>query len=149
MEETVPPKYFLYADDDHDDRQTVTEMIAQIDPDLKIVGVDNGIGVLNFLNSLKQKDVFPCFILLDINMPLMDGFKTLEFLKSKKSLRSIPVILFTTSSHKRDIELANRLGAEDLITKPFSHQGIEEITRRFANFCHDLPIRRKEGVEQN
>ena len=148
MKQTVPPKYFLYADDDHDDRQIVTEMIAQIDPDLKIVGVENGTGVLNFLHSLKQRDVFPCFILLDINMPLMDGFKTLEILKSKNSLRSIPVILFTTSSHTRDKELAKRLGAEDLITKPFSHQGIEEITRRFANFCHELPVRRKDSVEQ-
>jgi CheY-like chemotaxis protein len=146
MKEHVPPKYFLYADDDFDDRQTIAEMISKIDHNLKIVVVENGIGVLNYLKSLEQEDVFPCFILLDINMPLMDGFKTLELLKSNHSFKNIPVILFTTSSHSRDIELARRLGAENLITKPFSHDGIEEITRRFASFCHELPVRRKEGV---
>jgi CheY-like chemotaxis protein len=148
MKKNVPPKYLLYADDDYDDRQNLTDMIATIDQDLKIVCVENGVQVINYLSSLEEKDVLPCFILLDINMPVMDGFKTLEILKSKSFLRGIPVILFTTSSHGRDKELAKRLGAERLITKPFSQQGIEDITRQFANFCHELPVRTKEGVEQ-
>ena len=148
MKENVPTKYFIYADDDNDDRQTVTEMIEKIDPALNVVSVENGIAVLNYLKSLDQKDVLPCFILLDINMPVMNGFQTLESLKSREPFKSIPVILFTTSSHPRDIQLAKRLGAENLITKPFSLDGIGEITQKFADFCHDLPIRRNETVSQ-
>lgn len=144
----MPPKYFLYADDDYDDRQNLTDMVASIDQDLKIICVENGIEVINYLSSLEERDVLPCFILLDINMPVMDGFKTLELLKSKNFLKSVPVILFTTSSHSRDKELGRRLGAEEFISKPFSQQGIEDITRRFANFCHDLPVRTKAGLEQ-
>lgn len=146
MKENVPAKYFIYADDDHDDQQTVTEMIARIDPVLAVVGVDNGVGVLNYLESLKEKDVLPCFILLDINMPAMNGFKTLEKLKSWEPFNMIPVILFTTSSHPKDIQTAKMLGAENLITKPFSLQGVGEITRQFAEFCHNLPTKRKETV---
>ena len=146
MKAKVPTKYFIHADDDSDDRQTVADMIAKIDPVLTVIGVENGIEVLNYLKSLDQEDALPCFILLDINMPAMNGFQTLESLKSKDSFKSIPVILFTTSSHTRDIQLAKRLGAENLITKPFSLQGIGEITKQFADFCHDLPVRRYETV---
>lgn len=148
MKENVPSKYFIYADDDHDDRETIADMITTIDPALKVVSVDNGRGVLNYLQSLEERDVLPCFILLDINMPGMDGFKTLETLKSNDSFKKIPIILFTTSSQHRDIQLAKHLGAEKLITKPFSLQGINEITQQFANFCHELPIRRKETSRQ-
>lgn len=146
MKENVPAKYLIYADDDHDDQQTVADMIARIDPALTVVAVDNGIGVLSYLDLLEERDVLPCLILLDINMPAMDGFKTLEKLKSKISFRNIPVILFTTSSHPRDIQLAKKLGAENLITKPFSLQGLRDITREFAEFCHQVPTNRKETI---
>jgi CheY-like chemotaxis protein len=147
MNEGVPMKYFIYADDDHDDQQTITDMIARIDPALKIVSVENGKGVLTYLQSLEHSDVLPCFILLDINMPVMNGFKTLEFLKSKDAFKNIPVILFTTSSHPKDIQLAKSLGAENFITKPFSLERLKEITHQFAEFCQDVPVRRKEIIE--
>ena len=118
-------------------------MIARIDPDLQVVAFQNGMEVLGYLNSLNASEILPCFILLDINMPVMDGFKTLELIKANDTASNIPVILFTTSSDFKDIQRAKRLGAEKLITKPFSLKGIGEITRQFADFCHDLPTKRK------
>lgn len=136
-------KYFLYADDDSDDRETMIETIASLDPDLEVKGVVNGLAVLQFLNSLQPDAILPCFILLDVNMPQMDGFETLRFLKSSNHFRKIPVIMFSTSQSVSDRTLAETLGAELFITKPFSSKKILEITQEFANFCHEAPVERK------
>ena len=142
MKQTAGSKYFIYADDDEDDRNTMIEMIAAIDQDLQVIGVSNGLAVLNCLKQLEPSEVLPCFILLDINMPVLNGFETLELLKLS-DFKEIPVILYSTSHDTREEQSAISMGAENLISKPFSLKGIEEITSQFAGFCHDLPTRRK------
>ena len=146
MKDSYSQKYFIYADDDSDDRHAIMDMISKIDPTLEVVPVQNGVEVIEYLQTLEKNDILPCFILLDLNMPVMNGFKTLEFLKSKNSFNSIPVIVFTTSNNPRDASQVKSLGAERFITKPFSFEAIKQITRQFADFCHTVPIRRKQSI---
>jgi CheY-like chemotaxis protein len=146
MKQSEREKYFIYADDDSDDRHAIIEMISDIDPTLEVVPAQNGIELIKHLQTLEKNDILPCFILLDLNMPVMNGFKTLEFLKSKNSFNSIPVIVFTTSNNPKDASLVQSLGAERFITKPFSFEEIKQITRQFADFCHTVPVRRKESI---
>jgi len=69
----------------------------------------------------KAKKEKPDLILLDVSMPKMDGFKTLEKLKQNSQIKFIPVIMLTAKSQLDDVTKATDLGAEDYIVKPFDY----------------------------
>jgi len=78
----------------------------------------------------KAKTEAPALILLDIMMPEMDGFETLERLKAEPATKSIPVVMLTARLHQEDIVRAIRLGATDYIMKPFELKILVEKIRR-------------------
>ena len=84
----------------------------------------------------------PQIVLLNVNMPRMNGFQVLEFIKSNDSLRAIPVVMFTTSSDARERKHALALGAEDYITKQGSFDAlVEELSAICARFRKSSHIR--------
>jgi len=132
-----PPEnvYFLYADDDPDDQDFFRSMIAEIDPSLSVVITNNGLELLQYLNSLGPGGQLPCCIVLDINMPIWDGIRTLKALKVSDQFRSLPVIMFTTSRSLRDNELCLQLGAQAFIPKPVSSKEFATLYNRFVDVC--------------
>jgi CheY-like chemotaxis protein len=76
----------------------------------------------------------PAFVLLDLNMPGLDGRDVLSVLKRDTALNTIPVIIFTTSSNSRDIEECYRLGANSYLTKPISYSALEEKVGLIASY---------------
>jgi CheY-like chemotaxis protein len=78
-----------------------------------------------------QKPLRPSIILLDITLPLMDGIALLKRLKADSSLRSIPVVMLTTSSRHEDIVRSYENGAASYITKPASLEEYLELARKF------------------
>jgi CheY-like chemotaxis protein len=87
--------------------------------------------------------VLPAFVLLDLNMPGLDGRDVLGVLKHDAALHAIPVIVFTTSSNARDIEECYRLGANSYHTKPVSYSALEEKVGLIASYwlkASELPI---------
>ncbi|GAB2964815.1 response regulator [Hymenobacter coalescens] len=76
----------------------------------------------------------PAFVLLDLNLPGTDGRVVLGALKQDPQLRSIPVIIFSTSTNSRDIEECYRLGANSYLTKPIEYATLEEKTRLLVNY---------------
>jgi CheY-like chemotaxis protein len=118
----------LYADDDIDDRTWVSDACDTLDCAMKIDFVDNGRQVLHYL---KQGDsVLPHLIVLDLNMPEMDGRQTLQQLKSNPDYKHIPVAIVTTSANKLDKEVCNRLGAALYLIKPDTHHEWQNIVRQ-------------------
>lgn len=95
----------------------------------KLYTVENGIEAIRFLN--KEGDYpdapTPALILLDINMPLMNGFQVLEKIKGDPKLRSIPVIMLTTSERDSDIDRAYALGCNSYIVKPVNFQKFLDV----------------------
>lgn len=137
-------KYLIYAEDDLDDREIFEDMMKSINEEIGVVSVDNGAEIFSFLTSLKPSDYLPCFILLDINMPVMDGYSALKALKEHPIYKDITVIMYSTASQEREMSTSLSLGAARFITKPFSMAHLEEITRSFANFCEITPSQRKD-----
>jgi len=131
--------YFLYADDDPDDQEFFRSMVQEIEPSLSVVVVNNGLELLQYLNNVVSKETLPCCIILDINMPIWDGIRTLKALKVDEKYKSIPVIMFTTSRSLRDNELSLQLGAQGFITKPVNHQDLHKLYGRFAELCKPSP----------
>ena len=76
-------------------------------------------------------------IVLDINMPIWDGIRTLKALKVEERYMNIPVIMFTTSRSLRDNELSLKLGAQGFVTKPVNHKDFNELYHRFAEACRE------------
>ena len=132
-------KYILYAEDDIDDRFMFKTLLEQINPDIGTVLVDNGLQAIKYLITLQENESFPCFILLDINMPVMNGFTTLKEIKSDPRWNSIPVIMYTTSNFIQDLQAAHIYGAENIITKPFRVEDIRKVISEFASYCEQLP----------
>lgn len=121
---------FLLADDDADDASLFCEALGRIATAMKCYTVENGREVFNFLAGpeIKRPDV----IFLDINMPVMNGWECLKRLKTSSDFSDIPTIMYSTSSAKRDIDLAYSLGASLFLTKPEDFQELCKILEIIA-----------------
>lgn len=111
-----------------DDKSIVCELINEVDPSLKIIEASNGEEALKYLNIAKLSNQFPCLILLDINMPRMDGKQTLAYLKRDEIFKHIPVAVFSTSNAALDKLFCAQYGVE-LYTKPSSTAEYKIIIR--------------------
>lgn len=115
---TQQQKTILYVDDDEDDRDILSHVISEVSPGMSVVLAEDGLRALDYLNRQEEsKAQLPGLIVLDINMPYLDGRQTLEKIRSNPGLKNIPIIIFTSSENPHDKALFNSLGAE-LITKP-------------------------------
>ena len=126
-------KFVLYADDDVDDKDWVTEACKAIDTDLQVVFVDNGRQVFDYLTK-EEAPALPSLIVLDLNMPELDGRQTLQKLKANPQYQHIPVAIVTTSTNRLDKEVCQRLGASVYLTKPDTHREWQNIIRQLIPF---------------
>lgn len=106
----------------------------------KPIQLTNAETALEALEILRQPDaVLPDVIFLDLNMPGMDGKECLRELKRDDRLASIPVLMYSTSSHARDIEETMQSGAVGFITKPSDVRELKKIIDTIAeNAPHSL-----------
>jgi CheY-like chemotaxis protein len=125
-------KFVLYADDDVDDKDWVTDACKAVDQTLQMVFVDNGRQVIDYL--LGKPAQMPALIVLDLNMPELDGRQTLQKLKSLPEYQEIPVAIVTTSANNMDREVCQRLGASIYLTKPDTHKAWQDIVRQLLPF---------------
>lgn len=120
-------------DDDVDDQLIVSETIQDIDSTIEVVTALNGVEALEFLEKAKSNGELPCLIIMDINMPLMDGKQTLVEIKKDKDLNGVPVVMFTTSSSQLDVAFCEQYGVE-FITKPINMQGFYTTIEKLLSF---------------
>ena len=80
----------------------------------------------------------PVIVLLDINMPKMDGREALQLIKSDPELRRIPVIIMTTSKADQDVLKSYDLGANSYVTKPVSFDELVEVVRGFGRYWFEI-----------
>lgn len=112
-------------DDDADDTGLFCEALKEVDQRVTCYTADNGRRAIELLSDpqLRQPEV----IFLDINMPVMNGWDCLKWIKSHPALGAIPVIMYSTSSSRRDIDLSVQFGALCLMTKPESFSDLKGI----------------------
>ena len=99
--------------------------------------VDYLMGSGQYAGQGEQK---PCIVLLDINLPGLNGGEVLERIRADERLRSIPVIMLTTSSDERDVQMAYRLGANSYIQKPVDLDGFMAALQRLKDYWFELVI---------
>ena len=124
----------LYAEDDMDDLFLIRQAFEQHDGETEIHHARNGFEALHYLNEAKIANKFPCLIILDMNMPGMDGRETLIRIRQTEDFKNIPTVLFTTSSSEADKLFAQKWKAE-FITKPLVYSEFENLARHFDSLC--------------
>ena len=137
MTKTTPPTHLvLYADDDIDDIRFVTDSFAESTQNIELVTAYNGLDLVRYLEKLNHLDPTPCLIILDVNMPKMNGKETLLKIRNMERFQNIPVVLFTTSSADFDKTFAKKYSA-GFVTKPLDSTQMKNITDRFIEHCSD------------
>ncbi|MFN3580632.1 MAG: response regulator [Pseudomonas sp.] len=133
----------LVADDDHDDCLLTREAFedSQVAPTLDFV--HDGEQLMNYLLHRPpyedaKKYPLPGLILLDLNMPRMDGREALTEIKQHPLLRRIPVIVLTTSSSEQDIAQSYQCGVNSFITKPVTYSGLVDMVNLLSRYWLDM-----------
>ena len=125
----------LYVDDDQDDLMLIADSFEKYTEHLRVVHAFNGIEGLQALEKMEKNNALPCLIILDINMPKMDGKEMLQHIRANPHFRELPVIVFSTSTNPIDKQFAKAYDA-DFISKPIKFSNLESLIAEFVNKCH-------------
>ena len=125
----------LLADDDADDRELTRLALKEAKHDAELVSVRDGAELLDFLRGREER---PHLILLDLNMPRMNGHEALAKIKRDPELRSIPVVILTTSTRDEDISTSYDLGANSFMSKPLGFMSFVDAMRGFSRYWTEI-----------
>ncbi len=132
----------LMIDDDEDDCVLVQDAFKENRFANEVRCLKDGSEAMDFLlhkgRYQKEKKENPGLILLDLNMPGMDGRQMLKEIKSIPHLRAIPVVILTTSKEEQDILRTYNLGANSYITKPVTFQKLVEVVKSLGKYWFDI-----------
>lgn len=120
-------KNVYLIDDDQDDREIFALALESAHQEAVYYAAKNGQEALEALTT----GTVPDYIFIDLNMPYMSGRECLQEIKKRPMLKDVPAIVYTTSSHSRDVDELMKLGAEHYLVKPNSLAKLTEI-------LHDL-----------
>jgi len=114
MNSTTPVSYVLSADDELDDVEMRTKALKEAASGLEVLVADNGKSVLERLRKLRESDTDtpPCVLVMDMNMPKMDGRETVVAIKTDEVFKNLPILLFSTSINNTDELFADKWGVE-------------------------------------
>lgn len=133
----------LYADDDLDDQMLVRDAMqeARLANDLQFV--NDGEELLDYLHNRgkfddPEKYPTPGLILLDLNMPRLDGREALKIIKADPALRMIPIVVLTTSKVEEDILRSYNLGVNSFVVKPVTFSSLVEVVKSLAVYWFDI-----------
>ena len=133
---TSPNPFVVIAEDDPEDQEFMGLAISKLQRDVRYRFLDNGMTLLKYLETLKKEEM-PCLIVIDLNMPYLNGFQTLDELRSKPAFRSIPKVVFTTSESEEDRQICLAKGADDFVVKPEKLSEIVNKMKEMLGFCDE------------
>lgn len=142
-------QYILLVEDSEDDYEATMRAFKRVNLRNPVVWCKSG---RDALDRLKREGAFkdskdgilPGLILLDLNMPGMDGRKTLELIKRDDALKHIPVIILTTSADERDIQNCYQTGANTYVQKPVNFEGLIDAIKRLKEYWFEIAVLPKE-----
>jgi CheY-like chemotaxis protein len=132
--------HILLADDSPDEHFLFIHTVKGIDNNVTISTVSNGEELITTLDKIKTE--LPDIIFLDINMPLKNGKESLADIRKNTRLKELPVVIYSTSDEKRDIEETFALGANLYIRKPQDFIELEDI------LAGVIKLYRTEGIKR-
>ena len=123
----VTNKPILLVEDDQVDTMTVIRALKEIHVTNRLVHLENGEEAVSYLRDPESEK--PCIILLDLNMPIMNGIEFLQVVKRDDYLKRIPVVVLTTSEEQQDKVNSFNMGVAGYMTKPVDYRQFVEVMR--------------------
>jgi two-component system response regulator len=127
----------LCVDDDEDDLLFVKEAIQSQQQTFHIKEANGGQEAVNYLRECARKGELPCLVIMDINMPGMDGRQAVQKIRETEQLVEIPIAVFTTSAQASDRKFFEDQGIR-FITKPFDYNVFKKKIVDVLTFCAAL-----------
>jgi len=121
-------------DDDIDDVELFRDALEEVAPFVSFHFANDGHEAVRTLTE--QRNALPDLIFLDISMPVFSGLQCLDSFKNNNHLKDLPVIIYSTSSHEREIRMAQELGALAFVTKPNDFR----LLKRILTLVVDTPV---------
>ena len=130
----------LYAEDEENDAFLMRRAFAKARVPMPLQIVVDGAAAIRYLSGTgefadRAKYPLPCLLLLDLNLPRQSGIEVLEWVRTQRSLRTIPIVILTSSSQDRDIRSAYALGANGYLVKPPSSEKLIELVAGLRDAC--------------
>ena len=143
MSTTGKKVIILIAEDDDEDYFLTEKAFEKSKINNTLVRVKNGVELLDYLlnkNKYLDKDIFPnpTLILLDLNMPLMDGRAALIEIKKNPALNHIPITILTTSKEEEDIMSSYKIGANSFLRKPIKLDVFVNVLVAFQKYWFEI-----------
>jgi len=143
MQPAAKPITVLYADDDPEDRMLAKDAWEESRIANELHFVEDGEQLLDYLHrrgpyARLENHPLPGMILLDLNMPRMDGREALQQIKADPKLRFIPTVVLTTSKAEEDILRAYGLGVNSFIVKPVTFKSLVDLTLAFSKYWFEI-----------
>lgn len=136
------PITILMADDDDDDYVLTKKALKESKLLNTLIRVKDGEELLDYLFARGdyegQKTLRPGVILLDLNMPRLDGREALKVIKSSPEFVNIPIIVFTTSKAEEDIYRSYQLGSNSFITKPVTFENLITVMKTLGMYWFEI-----------
>ena len=130
----LPSKFILLGEDDADDQEMLKEVFTSIDTAFVLFFVNNGSEILSALEKLND-DQLPCLIVLDYNMPGLNGADILRELSTNERYKNIPKVVWSTAVSENFKNTCLELGAIDYVIKPNNMTGLEDVARYMLSLC--------------
>jgi PAS domain S-box-containing protein len=127
-------KHILIAEDDEDDQQLIAQAFAEVASQHRITFTPNGKELMEMLKVIAD-DQLPSLIVLDLNMPVMDGLETLKQLQLQNRFRNIPKIIYSTASNASYKKLCLSENATAYLEKKSSFTEMKESIKQMLTFC--------------
>ena len=122
----------LLVEDDEVDTMTVKRSLKEIHVKNRLITVTNGEEALDYLRNEQQEN--PCIVLLDINMPRMNGIEFLTIIKNDDKLKKIPVVVLTTSKEEQDKLVSFKMGVAGYMIKPCTYKKFLDLLRTIDDY---------------
>ncbi len=135
-------KKILLVEDNKDDILLIQRAFnkSKLTDKFELIIAEDGNQALGYLKNVNitQNDGLPMIILLDLNLPRVNGFEVLQHVRNNKKTKLLPVIIFTSSKEDKDITNAYVLGANSYVRKPIDSEKFMAVLQQIANYWGDI-----------
>ena len=122
------------AEDDIDDQEFLYEALLSVDPNIRLLSFTSGLKLMNHIAKLDGTQL-PQLIILDYNIPEINGAEILEQLKNDSRFSTVPKIVWSTSDSHLYRQNCILFGAKEYMVKPSSIEGIRELAKKMLSYC--------------
>lgn len=137
MTKSISPKRLVvYADDDPEDLELISEAFNDFSETVRLQTFEDGYSLVSYLSGLLPFQPAPCLIILDVNMPGLNGKETLRKIRNLPRFEQVPVVLFSTSTLPSEKAFAKSFSA-GFLTKPLHSNQVRQILDQLIDHCSD------------